>query len=197
MVRRPDGLDFPSPQRTFPGRVRTGSAVEGGFPAVAAPQDLAPEDVETPLQRFIPVPDTFDKLLYHLVLVNRARETPVMIEQTVAPGATGTVTVVIPANEVDVQRFFDERGDGSINYSIAVLAPGRVAVADHRITAGTHQFARFWEKTTQVIISFTNNDPVNPALLQLSWTAVRLEISKWNRIRDRFIEHSRDLGVEL
>jgi hypothetical protein len=196
MVRRPDGLDAPSRQRTFPGRVRMPSAVEGGFP-VPAVEELPPDvAVEPGPQVFIPTPDTFEKLLYHLVLVNRARETPIMVEQVVPAGASGTVTVVIPANEVDVQRSFEERGDGSVNYSVAILAAGRVAVADHRITAGTLVFARYWEKTTQVIISFTNNDPANSALLQLSWTAVRLEISKWNRIRDRFIELSRDLGVE-
>jgi hypothetical protein len=144
----------------------------------------------------IPIPRNFDELAFTILLVNRARESAIVVEQTVPAGATGSATVVIPANEVDIARFFTEAGDGSISYSIDIQSAGQAAVANHRITGGTREFARFWEKTTQVIINFTNHDPVNPALVQITWSAVRLEISKWLNYRDGLISLIQLLGIE-
>lgn len=184
-------------QRRFPGRVRTAPAVSGGFPPApdleGAPSAGPSPDPE-PIQ--INVPLTFQELLYTIVFVNRARETPIVVEQTVPAGATGSSTVLIPTNEVDVQRFFFEGGDGSISYDIDIQAPGQTAIGSHRITGGTREFARYWEKTTQIIINFTNNDPVNPALIQIHWVAVRLETVKWTRYRDLLIPAYEFLGIE-
>ena len=184
-------------QRRFPGRVRTATSVAGGFP-VAPTLEGAPEPPPAPEPQpvQIRVPLSFSELLYTIVFVNRARETPIVVEQTVPAGATGSATVSVPANEVDVQRFFEEGGDGSISYSIDIQAAGQTAIDTHRITGGTREFARFWEKTTQIIINFTNNDLVNSALIQITWIAVRLEIIKWTRYRDLLLPSYELLGIE-
>jgi len=144
----------------------------------------------------IPIPQNFDQLVFSIIMVNRARESSIIVEQTVAAGVTGSATVTIPDNEVDIARIFTEAGDGSISYSIDVQSAGQTAVGDHRITGGTREFARYWEKTTQVVINFTNNDLVNSALIQITWTAVRLEISKWLAYRNGLISLIELLGIE-
>ena len=182
-------------QRAAPGRIRTAPSTAGGFPPTQ--EELLPAGVEPPPPpEPPPIPKTFDELLFAVLMVNRARETHVVVEQTVAAGVTGSTTVTVPANEVDIARFFTEGGDGSISYSVDIQAAGQTAVADHRITGGTREFARFWEKTTQIIINFTNNDLVNPALLQLTWTAVRLDTTKWTRYRDGLIALIELTGIE-
>lgn len=185
-------------ERRAPGRVRTASAVPGAFPPIPGPDGVDAVDGVglEPIDISLRWPINFEELLYTIVFVNRARETPIIVEQTVAAGVTGSTTVIIPANEVDVQRFFQEGGDGSISYDVDIQAPGQSAIGSHRITGGAREFARYWEKTTQVIINFTNNDLVNSALLQLSWTAVRLETSKWTRYRDVLIAAYTNLGIE-
>lgn len=184
-------------QRRSPGRIRTAPAVPGAFPPVGVDgaEDLDGAGVDA-LPISLRWPINFDELIYTIVFVNRARETPIIVEQNVAAGVTGSTTVLVPANEVDVQRFFQEGGDGSISYDIDIQAPGQSAIGTHRITGGTRQFARYWEKTTQIIINFTNNDLINPALLQISWTAVRLETVKWTRYRDILIAAYKTLGIE-
>lgn len=182
-------------QRAAPGRIRTAPSTAGAFPPTQ--EEPLPAGVEpAPPQEPPPIPKTFDELLFAVLMVNRARETHVVVEQTVAAGVTGSTTVSVPANEVDIARFFTEGGDGSISYSVDIQAAGQTAVADHRITGGTREFARFWEKTTQIIINFTNNDLVNPALLQLTWTAVRLDTTKWTRYRDGLIALIELTGIE-
>lgn len=182
-------------QRRAPGRIRTAPSTAGAFPPTQ--EELLPPGVEPPPPPEPPaIPRTFDELLFAVLMVNRARETHVVVEQTVAAGVTGSTTVAVPANEVDIARFFIEGGDGSISYNVDIQAAGQTAVADHRITGGTREFARFWEKTTSIIINFTNNDLVNPALLQLSWTAVRLDTTKWTRYRDGLISLIELTGIE-
>lgn len=182
-------------QRAAPGRIRTAPSTAGAFPPTQ--EELLPAGVEPPPPPEPPaIPKTFDELLFAVLMVNRARETHVVVEQTVAAGVTGSTTVTVPANEVDIARFFTEGGDGSISYSVDIQAAGQTAVADHRITGGTREFARFWEKTTQIIINFTNNDLVNSALLQLTWTAVRLDTTKWTRYRDGLIALIELTGIE-
>ncbi|MFQ6029150.1 MAG: hypothetical protein ACE5Q6_16850 [Dehalococcoidia bacterium] len=186
---------IPSLQRQAPGRIRTAPSTIGAFPPTAE-EELPPGAEPAAPPEPPAIPRTFDELLFNVIMVNRARETSVVVEQTVAAGASGSTTVSVPANEVDVSRFFVESGDGSISYSIDVQAAGQTAVASHRITGGTREFARYWEKTTQIIIDFVNNDLVNPALLQISWTAVRLETSKWTAYRDGLISLIELLGIE-
>ena len=186
-------------QRRFPGRVRTAPAVPGAFPPVPSPDGGDEFDGAGGLEPspiFLRWPINFEELLYTIVFVNRARETPIIVEQVIAPGVTGSTTVLVPANEVDVQRFFQEGGDGSVSYDIDIQAPGQSAIGTHRITGGTREFARYWEKTTQIIINFTNNDAINPALLQISWTAIRLETVKWTTYRDILISRYQTLGIE-
>lgn len=185
-------------QRRFPGRIRTAPSVPGAFPPVPGPDGFDPDDGDglAPLPISLRWPINFDELLYTIVFVNRARETPIIVEQVVAPGVTGSTTVLVPANEVDVQRFFTEGGDGSISYDIDIQAPGQSAIGTHRITGGGREFARYWEKTTQIIINFTNNDLINPGLLQISWTAIRLETVKWTRYRDILIGAYQTLGID-
>lgn len=160
--------------------------------APPSPEDLAGEAPPV----FILIPNSFEELLFHTVIVNRSREVSVVVEQTVAAGATGSVTVAIPSGQLDIQRFFIEGGDGAISYSVDIQSSGRTAVADHRIIGGVREFARYWEKTNQVIVNFTNNDAVNPALLQLSWISVQLDTSKWTLYRDNLEAWSRIIGVE-
>ena len=186
---------IPPLQREAPGRVRTAASTTGAFPPTTA--EVLPPGVEPPAPPRPPaIPRNFDELIFSVIMVNRSRETSIIVEQTVPPGATGSATVLIPANEVDIARFLAEGGDGSISYSIDVQAAGQTAVANHRVTGAAREFARFWEKTTQVIINFTNNDLVNPALLQVSWTAVRLQTSKWTAYRDGLISLIELLGIE-
>ncbi len=188
---------FEPKQRRSPGRVRTASSVTGGFPEAPLINGVGePAGPAEPPLINIPTPLTFEELLFTVVMVNRSRETHVIVEQTVAAGVTGTVTVAVPANEVDIQRFIQEGGDGSISYSVDIQAAGQTAIANHRITGGTREFARYWEKTTQVIVDFTNNDAINPALLQLSWIAVRLDTTKWTQYRDGLISLYEMLGIE-
>ena len=182
-------------QRRAPGRVRTAPSTVGAFPPTA--EEILPPGVEPPAPPEPPaIPRNFDELIFTIIMVNRARETPVVVEQTIAAGVTGSTTVSVPANEVDIARFFTEGGDGSVSYSVDIQAAGQTAVSDHRITGGTREFARYWEKTTQIIINFTNDDLVNASLLQLTWTAVRLETSKWTAYRDGLISLYQLLGIE-
>lgn len=157
--------------------------------------DGVPGEVTTP-PLFITAPRTFEELQFAVSLVSVVRETPVVVEQTIAAGATGSITVTIPANEVDIQRFYNEAGDGSVEYSIDVQSAGQTASATHRITGGTREFAHYWEKTVQVIINFTNTDAVNPAIIQIIWTAIRIDIPKWLPYRNNVIALHTQLGIE-
>ena len=183
-------------ERRFPARIRTAGLHTDSIPSgTPLPEGAAAEGPVTP-PTTIPIPKNFDELIFTVIMVNRARESPIVVEQTVAAGAAGSATVTIPANEVDIARFFTEGGDGSISYSIDIQSAGRTAAASRRITGGTREFARYWEKTTQVIVNFTNNDLVNSALVQITWTAVRLDITKWLNYRDGLISLIELLGIE-
>lgn len=190
-------LDAQNPrERRFPGRIRRGHFTADSFPSSEQTEEEALAAAAPPPDIVVPAPDTFEKLAFHILLVNRSREAHVVVEQTIAAGVTGSTTVAIPANQVDIQRFFIEGGDGSVTYSVDVQAAGQTAVASHRITGGQREFARFWEKTTQIIVDFTNNDLVNASLLQLSWLSIQLDTTKWNRYRDNLISLSELLGIE-
>ncbi len=196
---RPPGPDELNPrERRFPLRVRRSQFNIDSFPRSGALPDedgVLPEAAAAPAI-IVAAPDTFEKMIFHVLIVNRAREASVVVEQTIPAGATGSATVAVTANEVEIQRFFNEGGDGAVSYSIDIQAAGQTAVEDHRITGGQREFARFWEKTTQIIINFTNNDLVNASLLQLSWLSVSLETSKWTNYRDNLIALSSVLGIE-
>lgn len=142
------------------------------------------------------IPNSFDEMIFHTLILNTSRESSVVVEQTVAPSATGTITIAIPATEIDIARFLIEGGDGSISYSVDVQSIGQTAVGTHRITGGQRVFARYWEKTGSIIVTFTNNDAVNAALIQLQWESVRLDSSKWTAYRDNLRAWSRIIGVE-
>jgi hypothetical protein len=189
------GIEQPR-ERRFPGSVRPAGLHTDSTPAGSPLSEAA--TVEGPARPpiYIPIPQNFDQLVFSIIMVNRARESSIIVEQTVAAGVTGSATVTIPDNEVDIARIFTEAGDGSISYSIDVQSAGQTAVGDHRITGGTREFARYWEKTTQVVINFTNNDLVNSALIQITWTAVRLEISKWLAYSNGLISLIELLGIE-
>lgn len=190
-------LDERNPrERPFPGRVRRGQFTADSFPSSELTEEEALAAAEPGPEIVVTAPDTFEKLAFHVLLVNRSREAHVVVEQTIAAGVTGSTTVAIPANQVEIQRFFVEGGDGSVTYSVDIQAAGQTAVAAHRITGGQREFARYWEKTTQVIIDFTNNDLVNASLLQLSWLSIQLDASKWNAYRDNLISLSDLLGIE-
>jgi hypothetical protein len=193
---QPRGLteaeEFPGPEAAS--TIKTASLET----PVVAPVVGAPPVVEEGAQPPLPtlgIPRSFDELIFHAVLVTPSRELPVVVEQVIAPGASGSVTVGIPLAKVDVARTFREGGDGSVSYRIEIDGPGRLAVANHRVTGAERQFGRFFEKYNSVIISFTNNDPVNPALLQVEWVSVQLDTAKWTAYRDNMRAWSKLLGV--
>jgi hypothetical protein len=183
----------------FPGREAASTLKSASLAGpVVAPNLGAPPAVEEGAELPLPVlgiPRSFEELLFHAVLVTPSRELPVVVEQVIAPGASGSVTVGIPLAKVDVARTFREGGDGSVTYRIEVDGPGRLAVASHRVTGAERQFGRFYEKYNSVIISFTNSDPVNPALLQIEWISVQLDTAKWTAYRDNIRAWSKLLGV--
>lgn len=193
------GPGTPAPQE-FP-RKLTGLFVGPGFTTPGA-LALAPPDPEALAESgeripvIVLIPNSFEEMIFHTLILNPSRESSVVVEQTVAPSATGTVTIAIATTEIDIARFLVEGGDGSISYSVDVQSAGQTAVADHRITGGARSFARYWEKTGQIIVRFTNNDALNPALLQLMWESVRLETVKWTAYRDNLRAWSRIIGVE-
>jgi hypothetical protein len=161
---------------------------------LAAPP--AAEELEEERPIFILIPRSFGQMLFHTIIVSRAREVPVVVEQVVPAGASGTITVGLPAGRFDIQRFFTEAGDGSVSYSIEVQSAGQFAVPSHRVTGGAREFGRYWEKTQQVIIRYTNTDPANAALLQLSWISVQVDTAKWTAYRDNLIAWSKIIGVQ-
>lgn len=157
-------------------------------------EEVAESDGQRPVM--VLIPNSFDEMIFHTLILNPSRESSIVVEQTVAPSATGTITVAIPAQEIDISRFLVEGGDGSISYSVDIQSLGQTAVGSHRITGGQRVFARYWEKTGSIIVSFTNNDAVNSALIQLQWESVRLDSSKWTAYRDNLRAWSRIIGVE-
>lgn len=132
----------------------------------------------------IGIPRNWQEVEYWIALMNPARELSVILEQAIAPSATGSVSASIPSNTVDVARFFREGGDGSVTYNIEIDGVGRRAIADHRITGGERVFARYFEKYSTVTVNFTNNDAVNTALVQIEWISLQLESSDWLGFRD-------------
>ncbi|MFC1935916.1 hypothetical protein ACFLX9_04095 [Chloroflexota bacterium] len=161
---------------------------------VGAPPVPETEEAAPPLP-VLGIPRSFEELIYHAVLVTPSREVSVVVEQTIAPGASGSVTVGIPLVKVDIARTFREGGDGSVSYRIEVDGAGRVAIANHRVTGGERTFGRFFEKYNSVIITFTNNDPANSALLQIEWISVQMETAKWAAFRNNMRAWSKLLGV--
>ena len=177
--------DFPDPEaeRTIEEASRDRAAARGVATApVGAPPAPAPE--AAPLLPVLGIPRSFDELLFNATLVTPSREVSVVVEQTIAAGASGSTTVSLPANTVDIARTFREGGDGSVSYRIEVDGAGRTAIGDHRVTGGERSFSRYFEKYNQIIVTFTNNDPVNAALLQIEWVSVQLEPVKWQAYRD-------------
>ncbi len=193
------GPGTPAP-REAPGRTTVlplgPGFVTPGATSIAPPtiEELTEAGLAPPVT--VLIPNSFEEMIFHSLIVNRSRESSVIVEQVIAAGATGSVTVAIPAQEIDIQRFFIEGGDGAVSYSIDVQSSGQTAIATHRVTGGRREFARFWEKTGSVIINFTNNDLVNASLLQLIWLSVLLDTTKWALYRDNLIAWSRIIGVE-
>ena len=183
------------PRKLLPAFLGPGFATPGLF-AIGPPTIEDIVDSDTPLPVTVLIPNSFEEMLFHTLILNPSRETSVVVEQTVAASATGTVTVAIPATDIDIARTLIEGGDTSISYSVDIQSLGQTAIATHRITGGERNFARFWEKTGSIIVSFTNNDAVNPALLQLQWESVRLDTRKWIAYRDNLRAWSRIIGVE-
>lgn len=196
---RDQGLGTPAPQsyprRTLPLFVGPGFVTPEAI-------SLAPPTVEEIIASgetppiMVLIPNSFREMIFHSILVNRSREASVVVEQAVAAGATGTITVNIPAGVIDIQRFFEEGGDGAISYSVDIQSVGQTAVGSHRITGGEREFARYWEKTGSVIVNFTNNDLINASLIQLTWISVQLDTVKWTVYRDNLEAWSRILGVQ-
>jgi hypothetical protein len=141
------------------------------------------------------IPNSFDEMLFHAQILNPSREVSTVVEQTILAGASGSVTVAIPINVVDIARRFREGGDGSVTYRIEVDGAGRNAIADHRITGGEREFARFFEKYNTVTLVFTNNDLVNPALLQVEWISTQIDAVVWLAYRQNLRNWSLLLGV--
>ncbi|MDO8750935.1 MAG: hypothetical protein Q7K03_07310 [Dehalococcoidia bacterium] len=185
--------EFPGPEAQS--TIRTASLESPVVaPAVGAPPPLVEEGAEAPLPTLV-IPRTFEELLFHAILVTPSRELPVVVEQVIAPGASGSITVGIPLAKVDVARTFREGGDGSVSYRIEIDGAGRLAVANHRVTGAERQFGRFFEKYNSVIITFTNNDLLNPAFLQVEWISVQMDTAKWTTYRDNIRAWSKLLGV--
>ena len=208
-ARRGGDLPFRSPERVtpeptdaqeYPGREAPATIKNATFGVAVgvepttiglAPDAQAPEALPN-----LNIPSSFDELLYHAVLVNTGREVPTIVEQSIAAGASGSTTVSIPANLVDVARRFREGGDGAVTYRIEVDGVGRTAIPDHRVTGADRDFARYYEKYSSIIITFTNNDLVNASLLQIEWTSVQIDTTKWLKYRDTLIGWSLLLGIE-
>ena len=195
-------------EQVFPGRdapttIEKASAVTptGAIRLVGAlPAPGGPPGPDEPPELSLPhlnVPATFEELFYHAILLNSAREVPTIVEQTIAPGATGSTTISVPVNRVDVARTFREAGDGSVTYRIEVDSAGQTAIPNHRVTgaAAERTFARFWEKYRSIIITFTNNDLVNSALLQIEWTSIQVDTVKWSVYRENMRAWARLLGI--
>lgn len=192
---------FVRPERdaedVFPGREATETirspTIETPFvPTVTA--GAVPEEGPAPLPQIL-IPNSFDEMAFHAQLLAPAREVSTVIEQTIAPSGTGTVTVTIPINTVDITRTFREGGDGSVTYRLEIDGAGRNAIVDHRITGGERQFSRFWEKYLTVAAVFTNNDAVNSALLQIEWISLQLNSVVWLAYRTNLRQWSRLLGI--
>lgn len=180
----------------FPGReadatIRSPTIEPPFVPTVTA--GGVPEDV-TPVPQIL-IPNSFDEMAFHAQLLAPAREVSTVIEQTIAPSGTGTVTVTIPINTVDITRTFREGGDGSVTYRLEIDGVGRNAIVDHRITGGERQFSRYWEKYLTIAAVFTNNDAVNSALLQLEWVSLQLDSVVWLAYRTNLRQWSRLLGI--
>lgn len=181
------GREAPATIKTARGGVSVGVEPTTG----AAPEPESPEALPT-----LNIPTSFDELLYHAVLVNTGREVPIIVEQTIAAGASGSTTVSIPANLVDVARRFREGGDGAVTYRIEIDGVGREAIPDHRVTGADREFARYYEKYNTVTIVFTNNDAVNASILQIEWISVQIDTTKWLKYRDNLVGWSLLLGIE-
>ena len=183
-------------EEVFPGREADATIRSPTIDTPFVPTVLAgavPEDV-TPLPQIL-IPNSFDEMAFHAQLLAPAREVSTVIEQTIAPSGTGTVTVTIPANTVDITRTFREGGDGSVTYRLEIDGAGRNAIVDHRITGGERQFSRFWEKYLTIVAVFTNNDAVNSALLQIEWVSLQLDSVVWLAYRTNLRQWSRLLGI--
>jgi hypothetical protein len=191
---RPAGEEFPGPEAQSTIKEASLETPVALARALGAPP-VQEGGAEAPLP-VLGVPRSFDELVFHAVLLTPSREVSVVVEQTIAPGASGSVTVNIPANRVDVARTFREAGDGSVSYEIEVDGPGRVAVAQHRVTGGERSFARYFEKYGSVTISFTNHDLANPALLQIEWISVQADTTKWLAYRNNVRAWSKLLGIQ-
>lgn len=199
---QPEGL---TSEEVFPGEEAT-STIKGapfspagafGAPGLLPTGAPPPTNGGTPILPQLLVPNSFEELEFHAILVNSAREVTTVVEQTIAAGATGSTTVTIPARTVDITRAFREAGDGSISYSIEVDGVGRTAMASHRITGHDRSFARYYEKYSTVRIIFTNNDLVNSALLQIEWISLQIDSAKWQLYRNNLQAWSALLGIQI
>lgn len=141
-------------------------------------------------------PLTFEEMGFDPVLVTPSREVSVVIQQTIAAGGSGSVTTTLPTGKVDITRKFREAGDGSVSYRVEVDASGQVAVAEHRITGGERSFGRYWEKSVNIVVHYTNNDLSNTALLQLEWVSAQMDTAKWEAYRDILRARAALLGVQ-
>ncbi len=165
------------------------------IPLMGGPPPLEPG--ATPPVPDFNVPKTFEEMLFQSTLLDSFREVTVVVEQTIVPSGSGSVTVAIPANFVDIARDFREAGDGSVSYRIEVDGVGRTAIADHRILGSPNrQFARHWEKYSTILVTFTNTDAVNSAILQIEWISHQIDTTKWLAYRDVLKAWARLLGVQ-
>lgn len=194
---RPEKEEFPGVEAESTIRAPDIRATPGVAPVslLGAPAPVEPGGAP-PLPDFN-VPKTFEEMLFQSTLLDSFREVSIVVEQTIVPSGTGSVTVLIPANFVDISRDFREAGDGSVTYRIEVDGVGRTAVADHRILGSPNRkFARHWEKYTSILITFTNNDAVNSAILQVEWISHQIDTTKWLAYRDVLRAWARLLGVQ-
>jgi len=107
----------------------------------------------------------------------------VAVDETLAPGYSGTMEVPLPPGRMCVQRYGLEWGDPEVKlrWRIDVDDPAHEAAALHSVppVPTWFEYAKFWEKREKLFLYRENTDTVNPRTYHLSIYAVQPTPAQW------------------
>lgn len=151
--------------------------------------------VPTPVEIVKPLPlPTLDLEQIYLAirLVDPDADVHVVVEETLAAGTSGWLTLALPATRVCIQRLIHEWGDGVVKLKWAFDAKENVAVNLHYVppVPMAIESHKYFEKYQVAYLYRQNTDLLNTAEYHTSIDCVMPFETEWKVWRLRIKDHS-------
>lgn len=130
----------------------------------------------------LPVLD-LDQLYTAIRILDPEADVPISLEETIAPGYSGTIIYPLPAGIYCIQRYGIEWGDPVVKVKWSIDSPERVAVPLHTMPPSPirFEFARYWTKREVLYIYRENTDNTNSAEYHFVVDCVLVKRADWEK----------------